>query len=72
MYPLDVTHVVVRRWRAGVRGRIDPRIGIGAGPPACLRRQACSCLSHSGVLSHAWCQVCVKLCLLGREGSMLG
>ena len=22
MYPLDVTHVVLRRWRAGVRGRI--------------------------------------------------
>ena len=21
MYPLDVTHVVLRRWRAGVRGR---------------------------------------------------
>ena len=59
MYPLDVTHVVLRRWRAGVRGRIDPRIGIGAGAPACLRRQACSCPSHSGVLSHAWCQACV-------------
>ena len=26
MYLLDVTHVVLRRWRAGVRGRIDPRI----------------------------------------------
>ena len=26
MYPLDVTHVVLRRWRAGVRGRTDPRI----------------------------------------------
>ena len=22
MYPLDVTHVVLRRWRAGVRGKI--------------------------------------------------
>ena len=72
MYPLDVTHVVLRRWRAGVRGRIYPRIGVGAGPPACLRRQACSCPSHSDVLLHAWCQACVELCLLGREGSMLG
>ena len=69
MYPLDVTQVVLRRWRAGVRGRIDPRIGIGAGAPACLRRQACS---RSDVLSHAWCQACVELCLLAREGSMLG
>ena len=69
MYPLDVTQVVLRRWRAGVRGRIDPRIGIGAGAPACLRRQACS---RSNVLSHAWCQACVELCLLAREGSMLG
>ena len=72
MYPLDVTHVVLRRWRAGVWGRIDPRVGIGAGAPACLRRQACSCPSHSDVLSHAWCQACVQLCLLGREGSMSG
>ena len=31
MYPLDVTHVVLRRWRPGVRGRIDPRVGISAG-----------------------------------------
>ena len=72
MSPLDVTHVVMRRWRAGVRGRIDPRIGIGAGAPACLRRQACSCPSQSDVLSHAWRQACVRLCLLGREGPMLG
>ena len=50
MYPLDVTHVVLRRWRAGVRGRIDPRIGIGAGAPACLRRQACSYSSQSGLV----------------------
>ena len=55
-----------------VRGRIDPRISIGAGAPACLRRQVCSCPSQSDVLSHAWCQACVELCLLGREGSMLG
>ena len=72
MYPLDVTQVVLRRWRAGVRGRIDPRIGIGAGAPACLRRQACSRPCQSDVLSHAWCQACVELCLLAREGSMLG
>ena len=72
MYPLDVTHVMLRRWRAGVRGRIDLRVGNGAGAPACLRRQACSCPSHSVVLSHAWCQACVELCLLGREGPMLG
>ena len=70
MYPLNVTHAVLRRWRAGVWGRIDPRIGIGAGTPACLRRQACSCLSQSDVLSHAWCQACVEFCPLGREGSM--
>ena len=72
MYPLDVTHVVLRRWRAGVRGRIDPRIDTVRGTPACLRPQDCSCPSLSGVLSHAWCQACVELCLLGREGSMLG
>ena len=39
----------MRRWRAGVRGRIDPRIGIGAGAAACLRRQAYLCPSHSKV-----------------------
>ena len=69
MYPLDVTHVVLRRWRAGVRGRIDPRIGIGAGAPTCLRRQTCSCPSQSDVLSHAWCQaVCGDL--PPREGGL--
>ena len=53
MHPLDVTHVVSSRWKAGVRGRINPGIGIRAGAPACLRRQACLCPSHSDVLSHA-------------------
>ena len=38
MYPLDVTHVVLRRWRAGVWGSLDPRVENGAGAPACLRR----------------------------------
>ena len=42
MYPLDVTHVVLRRWRAGVRGRNRSSDRYGAGAPACLRRQACS------------------------------
>ena len=37
MNSLDVTHAVLRRWRAGVRGRIDPRVGIGAGAPAWLQ-----------------------------------
>ena len=60
------------RWRAGVRGRNRSSDRYGAGAPACLRRQACSCPSHSDVLSHAWCQACVELCLLGREGPMLG
>ena len=69
MYPLDVTHVVLRRRRAGVRGRIDSQIGIGAGAPACLRRQACLCPSHSGVLSHTWCQACVDF-FLPREGGL--
>ena len=68
MYPLDVTHVVLRRWRAGVWGRNRSSDRYGAGAPACLRRQACSCPSHSDVLSHACCQACVELCLLGREG----
>ena len=72
MYPLDVTHVVLRRWRAGVRGRIDPRVGIDAGAPACLRRQACSCPSHSGVLSASLWPSDVELCLPGRQGSILG
>ena len=40
MYPLDVTHVVLRRWRAGVRGRTDPRIDTvkcgGTGLPQAL------------------------------------
>ena len=71
MYPLDVTMPlagVLRRWRAGVRGRNRSSDRYGAGAPACLRRQAYSCPSHSDVLSHAWCQACVELCLL-REGS---
>ena len=51
MNPLDFTHVVLHRWKAEVRGRIDPRVDIGAGAPACSRRQACSGPSHSGVLS---------------------
>ena len=75
MYPLDVTMPQAGCCVAGgleFGAGIDPRIGIGAGAPACLRRQACSCPSHSGVLPHAWCQACVELCLLGREGSMLG
>ena len=29
MDPLDVSHGVLRRWRAGVRGRIDPSIDTG-------------------------------------------
>ena len=75
MYSLDVTMP-----QAGccVAGGLEFGAGIrssdryGAGAPACLRRQACSCPSHSDVLSHAWCQACVELCLLGREGPMLG
>ena len=63
---------VLRRWRAGVRGRNRSSDRYGAGAPACFRCQACLCPSHSDVLSHAWCQACVELCLLGREGSMLG
>ena len=55
---------------SGVRGRNRSSDRYGAGAPACLRRQACSCPSQSDVLSHAWCQACVELCLLGREGSM--
>ena len=39
---------------------------------ALVRRQACSCPSHSDVLSHACCQACVELCLLEREGPVLG
>ena len=72
MNPLDVTHVVLRRWRAGVRGRIDPRVEIGAGAPACSRRQASLWPSHSGVRQHAWCQACVELCLLGGKDPMSG
>ena len=66
MYPLDVTE------GAGVRGVNRSSDRYGAGAPACLRRQACSCPSNSDVLSYAWCQACVVLCLLGREGPMLG
>ena len=35
MYPLDVTHVVLRRQRAGVRGRMRSSDRNGAGAPAC-------------------------------------
>ena len=49
--------------------RIDPRIGIVAGVPACSRRQACSCPSHSGMLSARLGPSVCGLCLLGREGS---
>ena len=74
MYLLDVTMpqagcCVAGGLEFGAESILDR---YGAGAPACLRRQACSCPSHSDVLSHAWCQACVKLCLLGREGSMLG
>ena len=62
---------VSRRCTAVVWGRIDPGVGIGAGAPTCLRRQACSSPSHFR-RAIAWCQACVELCLLGREGSILG
>ena len=45
-------------------------IGIDAGAATCLRRQACSCPSHSDVLIHAWHQACAELCLLGRKGGL--
>ena len=41
--------MVLRHWRAEIRGRIDPQIDIGAGAPACSRRQACQCPSRLGV-----------------------
>ena len=52
MYPLDVTMPQAGCCVAGgleFGAGIDPRIGIGAGAPACLGRQACSCPSHSDV-----------------------
>ena len=69
MDPLDVTHGVLRRWMAEVRGNIDPQINIGAGPPACPRHQACQCHSHSGVLS-ARLVPCVCRTLPPREGGL--
>ena len=68
MYPLDVTMPQAGCCVAGgleFGAGIDSQIGIGAEAPACPRRQACSCPSHTR------CQACVELCLLGREGSML-
>ena len=65
------------RWRAGVWGRnrssaLDrvartPFSGAGT-----RQSNLVQSLSHSGVLSHAWCQACVELGLLGREGSLVG
>ena len=67
--------------KAGCRGALSLS-GGGLEREGCtqaasdVRCQACLCPFQSDVLSHAWCQVpscpCVKLCLLGREGSMLG
>ena len=73
MYPLDVIHGkdprVLRRWRAGVWGRIDhksisvrghrpaPGVRLVSVPPI----QACC--------RHAWCLACVEL-LPPREGGL--
>ena len=43
MYPFHVTHVVLRRWRAGVRGSINPRIGR---------------IPRRRISTHAWHQAC--------------
>ena len=66
MYPLDVTMPQAGCCVAGglefgagliqqkkKKKRIDPRIDIGAGAPACSRRQACQFPSHSDVLLYA-------------------
>ena len=61
--PLDVTHGVLRCWRAGVWG------GLGVGPPARFRRQVSQCPSHSGVLP-ARLLPCVCGSLPPREGGL--
>ena len=76
MFPLDITMpqtevASLEGWSSGQESILGSD-RCGAGAPACLRRQACSCPSHSDKLSHAWCQACVELCLLGKEGSRLG
>ena len=60
--PLDVTHGVLRCWRAGVWG------GLGAGAPARFRRQAYQCPSHSGVLPARLVPCMCGFCLPPREG----
>ena len=75
MYPLDVTMPQAGYCVAGgleFGAGIDPRIDTVRGHRPASGVRACLCPSHSDVLSHAWCQACVELCLLGREGSMLG
>ena len=72
MYPLDVTHVVLRRWRAGVRGRIRSsdryRCG-GTGLPQASGLFVS--LPFRRAIARLVPSVC-GACLLGREGSMLG
>ena len=66
MDPLDVTHGVLRCWRAGIWGVLRPGhqhapgVRLVSVPPI----QACC--------QHAWCLACVEFCPLGREGSMIG
>ena len=72
MYPLDVTHVVVASlegWSSGQESILGSVRCGGTGLPQAL---GLFVSSQSDVLLHAWCQACVELCLLGREGPMLG
>ena len=70
MYTLDVTHVVLRRWRAGVRGRIDlGSVSVRGHQPASGVRLVRvppirACYRTPGA-KRVW-----NLCLLGREGSV--
>ena len=74
MYPLDVTMP-----QAGccVAGGLEFGAGSILGSVRCGGTGLPQALGlfvslHSDVLSHTWCQACVELCLLGREGPMLG
>ena len=75
MYPLDVIMPQAGCCVAGgleLGAGIDPRIGTVRGHRPASGVRLVRVPSHSDVLSHAWCQACVELCLLGREGPMLG
>ena len=53
MNSLDVTHAVLRRWRAGVRGQDRSSGRYRCGGTGLLQASGLFVSRHSGMLSHA-------------------